>query len=1207
MRPRLLEIEGLQSFSDTQVIDFDTLGETGLFGIFGPTGSGKSTILDAITFALYGRVKRAENGTQGIINARCKTVRVAFTFDLARNGKRTTYRVERTYQRKKNSQNACEAKIARLIQVAEEGEIPLCDKATDVSSFVRELLGLGSEDFTRAVVLPQNSFHEFLMLKNSERRGMLERIFYLEEYGRLLTDKIARRMWAMKSRMDMLSGELKGYADASDEALEEVKKAMDAALKERSRTEKELKKLETVYNESKEVWNLVCELDDLARKEEAHKLSEQAITHKRMQLEKAVKADALADMIIKNRELEQKLKETEKQLEQVMNALPGVSSKLAEAKTLYDDLKREAAADQQKLVEQRTRLQDALGVRTEISALSARIKELQGSAAETEKAIVLKTSDIAAENTELERLKKELDAMMAEAGTLRTEPEYRQQIQAAAALDSQAAALAKSESQLTDRRDALKKTADEQQSRLDAIMKDIEAGLAVQEELAQAVKWHESEKPGDMDSVMKSMEKVHKAQGVYQLLKLREDEAGQAKSRADALKPAVEEMSLKAAEKDKARASAAEYCEQLRRELDECLRELDKHTAYMLSKRLKKGEPCPVCGSVEHPSPAVHNDAMEAAALEQKTEDARRKLTEAETALRDAERESLIASENLRAMTQQLEQAVKEAEQKDKAFDDERQKLPDEWKTLDIEQIRQKIEKADISARAKQRSIEEWEAKLSELKEQSEKQSNIVAGLRLSEKSISAELKVNNENLGRLEKELEEVSKELKKVRDELAVRLERHSIENASAELARLSENDRKLNLIEAETAKARKAAEEVKTCIDKLNKELSGLTAEKIRLETDISGLTAQKNEKEKKLMDLAGDQDIEEGISRIDNKLRRYAEADREFAQKIEELEKQYNELSLDKSKLDSQLSFYSESLAGNSEKLSAALSDNGFERPDEAESCMLPQEIRKALKAEIDAYDQESMSLKAQKGLLDKRLKSRTITGEEWSRIEQSYTELLEYSKKVVSDSEVAKNHYGIISRKHERWEELRRQFTEVSHRHGLYEQIQKLLKAVHGKDNSFIDYIAEERLRYVAAKASVILGVVTGHRYALELDTESGFIIRDDANGGIHRMVTTLSGGETFLTSLSLALALSEQIQLKGQSPLEFFFLDEGFGTLDQELLDSVMDSLEKLSSDERVIGIISHVPELKQRIGRRLIVTPPTYDGRGSRVGIEKA
>ena len=186
-------------------------------------------------------------------------------------------------------------------------------------------------------------------------------------------------------------------------------------------------------------------------------------------------------------------------------------------------------------------------------------------------------------------------------------------------------------------------------------------------------------------------------------------------------------------------------------------------------------------------------------------------------------------------------------------------------------------------------------------------------------------------------------------------------------------------------------------------------------------------------------------------------------------------------------------------------------------------------------------------------------------------------------------------------------ELNKSYNELDHKLGLFDQIQKLLKAEHRNDNSFIDFIAEERLRYVAAKASETLGLVTKYRYALELDAEAGFIIRDNANGGVHRMVSSLSGGETFLTALSLALALSEQIQLKGQSPLEFFFLDEGFGTLDSDLLDTVIDSLERLSRKERVIGIISHVPELRSRIARRLIVDPPTLQGDGSRIRIEKA
>ena len=90
---------------------------------------------------------------------------------------------------------------------------------------------------------------------------------------------------------------------------------------------------------------------------------------------------------------------------------------------------------------------------------------------------------------------------------------------------------------------------------------------------------------------------------------------------------------------------------------------------------------------------------------------------------------------------------------------------------------------------------------------------------------------------------------------------------------------------------------------------------------------------------------------------------------------------------------------------------------------------------------------------------------------------------------------------------------------------------------------------------------------------------------------MRRSSDTLSGGETFLVSLALALALSSQIQLKGSAPLEFFFLDEGFGSLDSELLDTVMTSLEKLHSNNLSVGIISHVEELKSRVPMKLVVS----------------
>jgi len=396
-------------------------------------------------------------------------------------------------------------------------------------------------------------------------------------------------------------------------------------------------------------------------------------------------------------------------------------------------------------------------------------------------------------------------------------------------------------------------------------------------------------------------------------------------------------------------------------------------------------------------------------------------------------------------------------------------------------------------------------------------------------------------------------------------------------------------------------------KTLLEQWKEELRTVTSSEMKVQIEIGNLCTLKEEKEARLQELSGGVDIEDEIKRIDEKLDEYVRLEKQYHEKLQALEKQYNDLVTQKSLLHNQQAIYNESLKREESRLKASLAAKGFKDTKEAESFMLPLEKQRALKDEIDDYDRMGRNIQAQKEMVQSKLNSRSITEEQWNQINSAYQELLSLKEEWTSRSEVARNTFENLNIKHEKWVELNNLNKELVHKYGLLEQIQKLLRAEHRKDNSFIDFIAEERLRYVAAKASETLGFMTKYRYALELDTNAGFIIRDNGNGGVHRMVTSLSGGETFLTSLSLALALSEQIQLKGQSPLEFFFLDEGFGTLDNSLLDTVIDALERLSRKDRVIGLISHVPELRSRITRRLVVDPPTSQGDGSRVRIEKA
>jgi exonuclease SbcC len=1178
----------------------------GLFGIFGPTGSGKSTILDAITFALYGRIKRAEGGTQGIINSNCDMASVSFTFELVRDGKRKTYRAERTYRRKKNSPNACEPKVVRLIQVTDEGDIPLCDKAMEVTYYIRDLLGLSNDDFTRAVVLPQNSFQEFLLLNNSERRGMLERIFYLEEYGRQLTEKLNRKISGMRSRLDMVSGELKGYADASDDALLEAEKAMEVAAAEKKRVEKELKEQERIYNEAKEVWNLTEELMDFVRREKLHETDAPEMDKMRIRLEKAKKADGLLEMIHKNNELKQRVRQIQDQLEEVLAVLPAAVSSLDETKALNESIKKEIAIEQPKLLGRRARLVDALDIKREIELFSKKISELLNSTSQLKAKITEKQALIKEETEKSVQLGNDLERLEEQTEILKTDPEYRQQLQDGIRLENEVIALEANSKELVEKKDALKSNVSGLEQRLGAIRNEIDASCKIRENLEADRGLAEESRPGDKNSIMKGIERIHSVEALYRVLEVGYNELEQQKAKLEQQQANLAKLEQDAealTEELELAVSEYEHCEI---ELKKAVDSMSKSTAAILSKNLKDGEPCPVCGSDNHPMPAACNDT-DLARFEKEAGEAKEKLSAAEKALKTAEKKALVAGEQVKLLKEQIVQTTAELDNRTNFYEMQRQKLPERLKSLELEQINKEIEKAKKSYNEKLEAIDAWELKQEEYKEALRKIEDVIAEKRLVENGILTELKVNRESIEKAKESIADAGKKLESAQSQYSLFLKENGIDSASAELKKIAENDRKLLKQQKEIEQTRQMIENKRAFIDKLRSELQLLNTDYIKIEADINSMNTQKVSREEKLRELVGEAAVEEEIRLIDQTLEKYSNKEKECRQKIEALEEQCKELSSRKSLLENQVSIFSESLKNDENKLNSALADRGFVDGAEVESSVIPKDKQKDIEDSIKQYDSLLANIRAQKALVEKKLNSRSITEEEWVMIEKSYSALVDYRQECVSASEVAKNYFMNLSKKHDRWLELSKVYGEMSHKQGLFEQIQKLLKAERMKDNSFIDYIAEERLRYVAANASVILGEMTNHRYVLELDAEGGFIVRDQSNGGAHRMVTSLSGGETFLTSLSLALALSEQIQLKGQSPLEFFFLDEGFGTLDYDLLDTVIDSLERLSKKERVIGLISHVPELRSRISRRLIVEPPTIQGEGSKVTIERS
>jgi exonuclease SbcC len=278
----------------------------------------------------------------------------------------------------------------------------------------------------------------------------------------------------------------------------------------------------------------------------------------------------------------------------------------------------------------------------------------------------------------------------------------------------------------------------------------------------------------------------------------------------------------------------------------------------------------------------------------------------------------------------------------------------------------------------------------------------------------------------------------------------------------------------------------------------------------------------------------------------------------------------------------------------------LREHGFATIADAADARLPVGELKELRDRGVAMEASLKSAAEQRIILETRLGGRRITDAELLEIEGGYMAAESEHQSAIGVASVARAALDECRGKNAEWHEVAGQNDAATRREGTIARLAKYLQG-----DAFVNYIADERLDEVCRRASHQLRNLTTGRLELSSRPDDGFYIVDNGNGGIERSPSSLSGGETFLVSLSLALALSDTIQM-GRAPLEFFFLDEGFGTLDTELLESVMNSLERLRSQHRTIGVITHVGSLRERITKRLLVTP-AGELNGSLVTFEEA
>jgi exonuclease SbcC len=422
-------------------------------------------------------------------------------------------------------------------------------------------------------------------------------------------------------------------------------------------------------------------------------------------------------------------------------------------------------------------------------------------------------------------------------------------------------------------------------------------------------------------------------------------------------------------------------------------------------------------------------------------------------------------------------------------------------------------------------------------------------------------------------------------------------TIERAEAARKEAEEKWRAAQLTQAKATENVKALVETITASERDSEGKKARVAEEERvlasalggpLPDDVTGVFGDRVGTLKDL--LAGERTAEEELNKANDELRR--------------CEREVSAVHLDVTAARTRLA------AAPLTSLLQRLDDAGIPQPDLGVPIDLPDGAHElatiasraadALKALAEGVSDRAVERRDQYDILIEKARRAVPEGLEIET--EALEDMLAASRELVrtADTEAARasDHAEALRQKLAARTKLEAEISEQRREQKLYSDLGKELK-----NDRIVQYLQGEALVVLAAAATEHLRELSDDRYRLSYEEERFFVV-DAWNGDERRSVRTLSGGETFLASLALALGLSEQVQLLAVTEtarLDSLFLDEGFGTLDAETLDVSIRAIGRLGGDGRLVGVITHVGELAEAMPVRIEVSKSQ---RGSRVGV---
>ncbi len=1077
MRIHSLTMTGIGPYAGREHIDFDAVGASGRFLLTGPTGSGKTTIIDAIVFALYGDVADSADSSKERIRSTLVGPHTESVIELVFSTGAGVYRVRRTptYERAKRRGQGTTTQngTVKLWHLAEVGGEPLDEPVTrvgDADAEIARAVGLSREQFTQTVVLPQGKFARFLRADSSERQHLLKDVFGTGIYD-AIQDALIQASRDGARRVEQAAADLSGQVTSlgrhpllTEAPAQAPAQALEAAM---AGAAPDLVALRRIGAEVLDA------------------------SHNRVALADA-RAEAAGTVLIRAQSAREEAQSLHDLLER-RRALIEEKERLAErAEQEADDARRLQDAERASRVRPYLAAEQAARRRAQqaVAALAARadqsglahLAEQAGvtSPGSTEEATGSNTHSHGAAETPaalIEPLVREAQRQLA---ALEDQPSQ------AMAGDAEAGAVAPQNSDAAETPEAVGESESDRAEALSPrdlddlahhcrrehgqleTLVNLEAGLPEREsalqqreaELQRAAGQLEqraeklAERPAQRTALVETLEA---ARAAHERLDGLQDRHTRAEERHRAAL-AVGQLSAQLAQRDDACAQAATLAREATERVRATRMAWISGTAGALAGELTEGEPCPVCGSTTHPSPA---SAGTDGATRQQVEAAEEQQRQADEALSGAVRERDTCTARLQ----------------------EAQRTSDGMDAPAAKEALEAAAAALATARATADGVEELVERLEAFDAGTEQERAALDAARSAQESARSRLEAEREALAH----------------DQQCCLAARGTWPSVTARAAAL--------LVRAKEAED--ASQDIDTARTALAQARSALA-------------------------DLA------------------------------------------------------------------TALREEGFTVATQATAALMERGAIEALTASVraTATSRERVRL----GLEDPQIA--TLSGQEEDRLEAAIAELAQ------ADT-TARQAASVQARTAESHEHLRRAVDGVEQAATAYEEaagssadlirVANLARGENEAGTPLATWVLQARFEEVLVFANERLSQMSSGRYELIRVAEEtsqrrrrkglGLAVVDHLGDERTRDPRTLSGGETFYVSLSLALALADVVSAEsGGVSLETLFIDEGFGTLDADTLQAVMAQIDHLRAGGRTVGIVSHVAELRDQIAERIAV-----------------